>query len=182
MGGQHVIGGFQKYASPAWEDLRFPATRIRQGATAKPDFDTTNIGLLFPQNDATEIAYVIAQMPHAKLLGSDIFWHIHFVQDGSSTPVFKIDYRVYENGGDPTGSFTTITASTFAYTYTSGSILQIAIFPAIDMSAESGVSCMVDARVYRDDNVVSGDVLVKEADLHYQIDARGSEQEYVKFI
>jgi len=27
-----------------WDDLRFPASRIRQGATQKPDFDTTNLG------------------------------------------------------------------------------------------------------------------------------------------
>jgi len=31
-----------------------------------------------------------------------------------------------------------------------------------------------------DDNVVSGEVLVKEFDIHYQIDSFGSRQEFVK--
>lgn len=163
-----------------WDDLKFPATRLRQGATLKPDFDTTNIGLLFPQNDATEIAYIIGQFPHARKNGSNISPHIHFIQDEAATPIFKIDYRWYKNGGDPTGSFTTITASTFAFTYTSGSIMQIAIFPDIDGSTIDKVSSIIDIRLYRDDNNVTGDVLLKEFDIHYQVDSLGSLQEFTK--
>jgi len=51
-----------------WDDLRFPATATRQGALAKPDFDYTNIGLLFPQNDPTEIIYMIDQLPRHLIL------------------------------------------------------------------------------------------------------------------
>lgn len=168
-------------ANEGWEDLRFPATRIRQGATQKPDFDTTNMGLLFPQNDATEIAYIIAQLPHGTKSESSLSPHIHFVQDEATEPVFKIDYRWYKNGEDPTGSFTTLTIDNFIYTYTSGSILQIAEFPMIDGTGIDTVSSILDIKLYRDDNVVTGDVLVKEFDLHYQIDQeRGSRSEYVK--
>lgn len=49
-----------------YEDLRMPFTQAKQGATLKPDFDYTNVGLLFPQNDATEIAYFIAQLPGSR--------------------------------------------------------------------------------------------------------------------
>jgi len=166
--------------SVVWNDLRFPATTIRQGATTKPDFDTTNVGLLFPQNDATEIAYINAQLPHDYKLESEIRPHIHYVQDEAQEPVFKLDYRWFKNGSDPTGGFTTITASTFAFTYTSGAILQIVAFPGIDGTGIDSVSSMLDIRLYRDDNVVTGDVLVKEFDLHYQMDMMGSRQEFIK--
>ena len=39
-----------------WDDLTGPLTRGLQGSADKPDFDYTNFGLLFPQNDTSEIA------------------------------------------------------------------------------------------------------------------------------
>lgn len=176
-GSNHDSGTTQP---PRWDDLRFPATRLRQGATLKPDFDTTNMGLLFPQNDDTEIAYVIGQMPHSYALETELRPHIHYVQDEAQEPVFKMDYRIYKNGEDPTGGFTTITASTFAFVYTSGSIMQIVGFPAIDMTGIDTVSAIIEVKLYRDDNIVSGDVLVKEFDIHYQVDGEGSRQEFIK--
>jgi hypothetical protein len=164
-----------------WDDLRFPFTAVRLGATSKPDYDYVNNGLLFPQNDAAEIIYIIAQIPHHWLQGSNLSPHVHFIQAAALTPVFKMDYRWYENGGDPTGAFATLTASTFAFTYPgAGSILQIVSFPEIDGSAINSVSSILDIRVYREDNVAIGDVLAKEFDIHYQIDSRGSRQEYTK--
>jgi len=163
-----------------WDDLRFPFTRDKQGQSSLPDYDFTNMGLLFPENGASEIVYLHAQFPHRMLLGSDIYPHIHYVQDVADEPVFKMDYRWTKNGDDPTGSFTTISASTFAFAYTSGSILQIVAFPAIDGSGIDTVSSMMDIKIYRDDTSVSGDVLTKEFDIHYQIDDRGSREEYTK--
>ena len=172
---QEVRGGI------VWDDLRFPAIQLKLGATTKPDFDYTNLGLLFPQNDASEIIYIIAQIPHEWKLGTNLRPHIHFIQSAALQPVFKMDYRWYKNGSDPTGVFTTITANSFAFSYPgSGSILQIVSFPEIDGSNIDTVSSILDIRIYRDDNVVSGDVLVKEFDIHYQIDALGSRQEFVK--
>lgn len=163
-----------------WRDDKYPATLLRQGATLKPDFDTTNLGLLFPQNDATEIAYIISQINHEWVLESGLKPHIHYVQDEADEPVFKMDYRWYKNGADPTGGFTTITASTFAFTYTAGSILQIVSFPEISGSGIDTVSSILDIKLYRDDNVVTGDILVKEFDIHYQVDDRGSHIEFTK--
>ena len=162
-----------------WDDLRFPATTIRQGATTKPDFDTTNLGLLFPQNNTGEIAYIIGQFPHAMQVGSDIRPHIHFIQDSALEPIFKMEYRWYKNGDTPP-AFTTLTSGAGVFTYTSGDMLQIASFPMIDGSLIDTVSSILDVKLYRDDNIVSGDVLVKEFDIHYQIDTFGSRQEFVK--
>lgn len=164
-----------------WDDLRFSFTQSKQGNTAKPDFDYTNLGLLFPQNDAGEKTYAIAQMPHAWKEGSEIHPHIHYIQDEAQIPVFKLDYRVYNNGST-VPNFTTLSTADGngpVFTYTSGTILQIMGFPAINMTGFR-VSAFIDIIVYRDDNVVTGDVLGKEFDIHYQIDSNGSRHEYIK--
>ena len=164
------------------DDLRIPLTQTAQGAMGKPDYDYTNLGLLFPQNDATEIAYSVTQMSHRKLLDSDIEPHIHYIQSSSDEPVFKMDYRWYNNGEAVPGSWTTISTADgdqAKFTYTSGSILQIAEFPSISPPTNEGPSSNVDIRLYRDDNVVSGDVLGKYVDFHFQTDKpAGSRDEY----
>ena len=162
-----------KLAQTVWEDLRFPATLVKLGATSKPDFDYTNVGLLFPQNDTAEVIYIAAQFPHAYKLGTNIYPHVHFIQSAATIPIFKLDYRWYKNGSAPP-AFTTITTNSLAFTYTSGSILQIALFPAISGAGIDTVSSILDMKLYRDDNVVTGDVLVKEMDIHYEIDTMGS--------
>ncbi len=165
-----------------WTDLRFPAGRDKQGQTQKPDYDFTNMGLLFPQNDDGEIVFITGQMPHESLLEGSLSPHIHFIQEVAQQPVFKIDYRIWGGGdNDALKSFTTITSNGFAYTWVSGDLAQIAKFPAIStVGIFTSVSGMFDMKIYRDDNVVSGDVLVKEFDVHYQIDDRGSRQEFIK--
>ena len=148
-----------------------------EAQTAKPDFDTTNLGLLFPQNDAAEIAYIIMQIPHKWKLTTDLYPHVHWVQSQADVAVWKIDYRWYKNGADPTGGFTTLTGAAHAYTYTAGSILQLTSFTAISGAGIDTVSSMLDIKLYRDDNTVAGDVLLKEFDIHFQIDSPGSDAE-----
>jgi len=164
-----------------WDDLKAPLTQAKQGNLDKPDFDYTNIGLLFPDgNDTSEIAYIILQFPHNPQNGSDISPHIHWVQAEATTPTWKIDYRWTENGADPTGTFTTLEADNHVSAYTSGSILQISSFPDIDGSGIDSVSSILEVKLYRDDDAVTGDVLAKEFDVHYQIDQIGSRQEFTK--
>lgn len=166
-----------------WTDLSAPLNTERQGAAGKPDYDFTDLGLLFPQNDDTEIAYLIVQMKHQKLLGSDIKLHVHYIQDEAAQPTFKIDYRWYNNDSAVPGAWTTISTADGnkgVFTWSSGSLLQIATFPAVSAPASETISSNIDIKLYRDDNDVTGDVLAKYVDLHYQIDSLGSRQEYVK--
>ena len=172
--------GIWKSQNITWDDITVPFTQSKQGVNLKPDFDYTNLGLLFPNNNTAELVDIIVQFPHNRKAGTNIRPHIHFVQSVASTPTFKMSYRWYDNGASAIPSFTTITATTFAFTYTSGSILQIALFPEINGSAIVGLSSMMDVKVYRDDATVTGDVLVKEFDIHYQLDSNGSSQEYRK--
>jgi len=156
-----------------WDDLRFPSTQTKLGSNLKPDFDQTNVGLLFPQNDATEVVYVNVQMSHTYKIGTSIFPHVHFVQSAATVPVFKMAYRWYDKGASAIAAFTTIATTGLVFPYTSGSIHQVAVFPNI-VPTVVGLSSMLDIKLYREDNVVTGDVLVKEFDIHYEIDSLGS--------
>lgn len=167
-----------------WDDLSLELNASRQGALSKPDYDYTNLGLLFPQNDTAEIAYATRQMPHAKKLDSDIYVHVHYIQDEATQPIFKIDYKFYNNNSAPPGSWTTLSTadgSQGIFTYTSGSLLQIATFPAITPPSPESVSANLDVKLYRDDNVVTGDVLTKYVDIHIEIDTFGSAGQYNKW-
>ena len=172
-----------RLSNTVWDDERTPATLGRQGALSKPDFDYTNMGLLMPQNDATEILYITNQLPHSTKLGSiTVHPHIHYLQDEADIPVFKIDYRFYNNGETPpsfTTGLSTADGDGLVFTYTSGTILQIILFPEIDLS-DVLPSMWYDIKVYRDDNVVTGDVVLKGFDFHRPIDSLGSEGEYTK--
>lgn len=166
-----------------WDDERGPATLGRQGALSKPDFDYTNIGMLMPQDDAEEIMYISNQFPHSTKSGDIIVHpHIHYIQDEAEVPVFKIDYRFYNNGAtvpDFTTGLSTADAGGLVFTYTSGAILQIIPFPSIDIT-DVNPSMWYDIKVYRDDDVVTGDVLLKGFDFHRPVNTLGSETEYTK--
>ena len=163
-----------------WDDLRFPLTRDKQGQSDKPDFDFTDLGLLFPQNNAAEIVYLIVQFKHNRKDYTNVRPHMHFIQDNVLTPVYKMDYRWYENGDLMPGGFTTITAVDFVFTYAAGNMSQMVSFPEIDGSAIGSLSSIMDIKLYRDDNVAIGDSLAKEFDIHYEIDSLGSRGELVK--
>lgn len=173
-----------KIGNTQFDDLSFSSTLVKIGANTKPDFDYTNIGLLFPQNDASEKAYATYQMSHRKKLGTSIRLHIHYVQSSALKPIFRVEYRFYNNG-ELVPSFSTLNTNdpggnTGILTYISGSILQIGMFPLITAPANEGLSSNLDIILYRNDNIVTGDVLVKYIDLHFEIDAYGSREEYIK--
>lgn len=120
-------------------------------------------------------------MPHGYKFGTNLRPHIHFVQTSSSVPTFKISYKWYDIGDPVPGSFTTITSTgSVAVPYVSGSIHNLLLFPEISVAGIGSVSSILDLKVYREDNVVTGDVLVKEFDIHYRFDTLGSLQEATK--
>jgi hypothetical protein len=164
-----------------WDDLRFPVTQTKQGANLKPDFNTADLGLEFPSGNTAERIYIIAQMPHEYVLATAIRPHIHYVQTSSTVPTFKMMYRWYNNGELVPSTFTTISTVENVFEYPgTGSLLQILRFPEIP-GAGVKISSVLDIVIYRDDTVVLGDVLVKEFDIHYQIDMLGSRHEFIKY-
>ena len=166
-----------------WDDVTNPTTLTRQGSNNKPDFDYTDIGLLFPANDTSERVYITGQMRHA-WEGSDgrpvrIDPHLHFIQASATLPDFALEYRFYSNGA-AVPAYTTINTSTGGVTlfpYSSGNILQILKWPDIALSG-LGPSAWYDMVIYRTNNALSGDVLVKGFDWHARFESLGSRSEY----
>jgi hypothetical protein len=169
-----------------WTDFSVPLNRSKQGQNEKPDYDFTELGLLFPQNNTNETIDFIMQMQHQKALQTNIYMHVHYRQTGVAKPVFTLLYRFYNNGQEIPSVWTTLNTSdeggsSGAFPYTSGIILQIAKFPAIPAPLAEGVSANLDVKFYRNDNLVTGDVLTKYVDFHFAIDSLGSNEEYVKY-
>jgi hypothetical protein len=174
-------------SATGWDDLRFPFTATKLGALDKPDFDATNVGLLFPVNDATEIIYIIAQMPHEYKEGSRIYPHLHWQQMNGNNVVWKAAYKWFNKGGLVPADFTIISgdSSDNLFTYVSGNLHQTTLMPTGGVDGtEKNISSMLLFKVYRDDLVDGGagssDALAFEFDIHYEIDSHGSETRSTK--
>jgi hypothetical protein len=166
------------YFEPSnFEDLMFSFTATRRGTTNKPDFDYTNVGLLFPQNDASETISMIGQIPHSVQKNSMIYPHVHWQQSQAAFPTWKLAYKLVENG-QAVGTFKTLASNTGVFSYVSGNLAQISEFSPIMLPASlSAVLLMI---FYREDNTVTGDVLAWQFDIHVQKDSVGSGLEYTK--
>jgi hypothetical protein len=168
------------YNPAYWDDLRFPANQTKQGANSKPAYDETNTGLTFPANDESAVIYINAQMPH-KWQQTAISPHIHFVQTTAAIPVFKMAYRWYAINQPATANFTIISANVLALPYTAGARHQLLEFPDITPPTNPGLSSMIDIKIYRKTgDGAAANILVKEFDIHYEIDQPGSRLEYIK--
>jgi len=94
--------------------------------------------------------------------------------------VFKLDYKWFNIGAAVPESFTTYAMDAYAVTYSSGSIHQISHGGDGIAGTGKGISSLLLCKLYRDDNVYTGDALAFQFDVHFEIDAAGSREEYIK--
>ena len=169
------------FVTPKYNDIVFEFTPTRiNPATTKPDFDYTNVGFLFPQNIPTEIIYLTVQLPHSWKEGSTIFPHVHVRQSANQQAVFKLDYLWYDVGDTIPTTWTTYTMNQYAVAYTSGNIANIVKGASGISGVGKGISSILKIKLYRDDNVYTGDMLADQFDIHIEIDGFGSEEEFIK--
>jgi len=172
----------------AWDDLRFPFTGSRIDVDGgRVDYNFSENTVDFESNATSgDVVNIIVQMQHDWAQGTDVHPHLHWIQNQDADPAWRMDYRVYNNGGQVPSWTTGVTPSEARqFTYTSGSILQLTEFPVISGATELsgfGVSWFMDVKIYRvgASDSYSGDASAKEFDLHYIRDDRGSRQEYIK--
>ncbi len=167
-----------------WDDLRFPATQIRQNpATLLPNFDETNIGYLFDAG-STETLLIIAQMPHAWKLGSSIVPHIHWMPTTTNTGsvLWRMEYKwtnIFDtelaSWSSPPDVLTPADGIAFKHQLSSfgnisgtGKVLSSLLYIRISRIGGEGT------------DTYTGDALLKEFDIHYEMDTLGSKQEYIK--
>ena len=164
-----------------WDDIRVPATRIRQGASLKPDFNLTDLTLDF-DDSSDETIYINIQMPHDWKIESDINPHIHWIQNQDQNIPWKFEYRWQLNNTTTTTAWTTIALDTLAFTYTSGSLNQISEPSSMITPTGVTISAIMQIKITRDvsEDSYSGDAQIYEFDVHYQRDTLGSKDEFVK--
>lgn len=166
-------------SATVWDDMFFPLTTAKQGQTDKPPFSTTEIAYLFPPGDTTHIMYIIAQFPHDWKTGSNIYPHVHWKQESSGSPIFKIDYKWYGLGNILPASFNTYIMDTKILPYTSGSMQQLNSGSApISGSHISGVSSLMLIKLYRDDSTYTGNATTYQFDIHIEKNRLGSSTIY----
>lgn len=176
-----IVNGVEQVFGDHWDDFLARPLTLQRGATSKPDFDYTDMAYLFPQNDTSEILYMSFQLPHKWVEGSPIHFHIHVLQESSDQPEYAIDWRWYNVGSAP-GSYNLARAvTTHKISYVSGSLHQIiGVDEPLDGTGFK-ISSILQVRLYRTDNVLSGDHKVIDADLHGKLNSLGSIQEYKKY-
>jgi len=178
-----VFGDFNEYYK-VWEDLQFETTAYRlhsPGGAITYDYDLG--AAVFKKTSDVDTDYVmqIIQVPHKWAQGSELRPHIHWLQNNTGTPPWRIKYRWYNNGEVlPSFSSALPPEEVFAFKYTSGNMLQISKFPSIKAEGK-GTSSFLDIRISRDgQGGVNGDIYLKQFDIHFLCDSNGSRDEYIK--
>lgn len=169
-----------------WDDWSFPTSNLRVSpVSSKPDYDQTENEYLF--DDSTNETVIGSGITsHTFKLGeAGMTWrpHVHWMQEGSGRVLWQLRYKITPAGGQE-GSWVTITSTTDEFTYTSGSLHQITIFPYIDASSFTSTAFEVKVEITRLatdvlDNYV-GDARFLSFDIHVPIDQLGSRQEFIK--
>ena len=167
-------------AATTWDDLVVPLTTTRIGANNKPDFDFDEIAYMFPQNNTSEILYFVVQMPHRRKIGSNIHPHVHYRQATSDVPVFKLDYKWFNIGSSEPTTWNTYIMDQPLVSWTDSSTHQLNTGALMIDGSSYGLSSMMLCKLYRDDNIVTGDVAVWQFDIHIEIDSFGSNEEFSK--
>ena len=166
-----------------WDDLRFPATAINPpGLGSDPTFDSTNIGYAFAPG-ATNFLYMVAQLPHSYKEGTSLYPHIHWEPSNADTGdvLWRIGWR-WRNNGETAAALTTqdllVPANGTALT------LQIDPFGTPLAKGNALISSMLDIQLSRIGGDVTddftGNAILKEFDIHYQLDTPGSLMEFSK--
>ena len=181
----------------SWEDLRFPLTgRNIDTASGRLDYDYYNGTVSFAANARYNIAETVSfnvQLPHAWREGSELRPHFHWLQQGSDVPNWLMAYKIHKiseaSAIETDWSNHTFALSTPVFPYTSGVIEQISTFPAIDMSG-CNISDQLHICLWRDSanaSTLFADAdpsavaeHIREFDIHYQVNALGSEQEFTR--
>lgn len=167
----------------AWEDLRFPAQAINiPGPAGAPTWDTTNIGHGFSSSAQNDLQMVV-QFPHSWKEGTEVRPHIHW-EPGTGFTVGQAAvwclYVRWRNNGQTTTAQTAYTVTT---TVSHTLALLITEFPALSGTGMD-ISSIMDLQLSRLSLATGDDMaataILKEFDIHYQVDSLGSDKEYIK--
>jgi len=172
-----------KLSQVVWDDLRAPATSINPaGLPAPPTFNTTKIGWGFSAS-ATNVVAVILQLPHTYKEGTNITPHVHWFPQNTNTGnvLWRLSYKWTNINSVDSGSFTAIDVLSAGAGVVDTH--QIAVFPTISGTGKtiSSIFTCTLSRIGGDGtDTHTGVALLREFDIHFQIDTIGSRQAVIK--
>ena len=179
-------------ARPWRDELGELLTKKKKGARITEDAEEGTV--VFATNCVVADDHVIlnVQLNHDKDLSAGIYPHLHFFQTENAVPNFLLQYRWQVNGAAKTTSWTNLKCTNLAFTYTAGTIQQIAYSAAITPPSGSDLSDIVQFKICRDTANVTTlfptpgadpfttAVHVLMFDVHFQINSIGSTDELTK--
>lgn len=175
--------GFAKKVS--WNDLRFPANGISIGGLSSPPDQQVDTGLLlFDGGTTLETIAVLAQIPHSWKEGSELLPHVHWrkTSDVAGDVVWSFRYTWIDYDDVP-AAFGSITTATDTNTVDATQKSIISAFPGVDGTGHN-ISAMLLIQLGRvptdAGDTYPDDAVLDEFDIHYEIDALGSRQEFIK--
>lgn len=181
----------------AWDDLMIPGQSVKVTGASPPDFaagfagDATLEAYFFDGGNTMEQIFFSVQMPHAWKQGSTIYPHVHFAPastnagDTAGRVVRFILEYTWANIGETFGasSVLNLDSASFVPNTSQWKHLLAVAASGIDAAGKT-LSSMLMCRLYRDPadsaDTYPQDVAFLQFDVHYEIDALGSEQEYAK--
>jgi len=168
----------------AHDDLRVPASSVKiKGSQDIPEWGvlTGNLQTLFFDSSDDDQIFFVTQMPHSYKEGTEIHPHIHWMPTtgGTGNVVWGFEYAWFNvNDVMPSATSETITVAAEA-----DKKQQIAAFTPIDGTGKK-ISSILICRVWRESSNgsddYSGDAGFLEFDFHYEVDAFGSREWFVK--
>jgi hypothetical protein len=172
--------------TPYWDDIRVAGTQTQLGASA-PDpinfSDSSTLKILaFDGSVTMEEVYFSVQIPHGYKAGTNLHPHVHWSPStaGAGFCKWNLEYSMTNISG-VFPNVTTIAES--GYCSSDQWKHMITELPIIEGSGFL-LSTMLHGRLYRDptdgDDTYEADACFLEFDIHFQADALGSRQEYIK--
>jgi len=171
-----------------WDDLRAPASAINPpGAASDPDVEAST-GMLLFDSISTELVFIALQMPHAWIEGSAIYPHLHWTKTSSAAGnvLWSYRYRIADIGevlsawSAPAGE----TLTTGPGDSNTDSQHLITRLEPISMTGKTLSSMLLFelSRLGGDGTDTYGaDARLLEFDIHYQLNAPGSVEEFRKY-
>jgi len=188
LGGQNWFA----YDNVYYEDLRAPAATLSVGVGAGNSADQGLDGTLLFASNQDEEAFMIMQLPHSYLNGSNIEPHVHWAKSTSAggDVCWAIDWECKDVGETFAGSATLpmVYVTDDADTAELHAYAETASFDPLC----AGLSCICKFRIWRDidggscsgtpaDDDYGADAILYEFDIHYQMDQPGSVGEATKY-
>lgn len=169
-----------------WDDFAFSVGNLQINPnTSKPDYDYDEAEFLF-DDSSTETVVGKKITEHRFKVGTGVEWrpHVHWIQESVGVVKWQLEFKIVP-ADSAEGVFLTINSTDDEFTYVSGTLHQITLFPAIDVSALNTTAALVTIKISRLGGDVGdtyvGDVRFQSFDMHVPIDQpRGSRQEFIK--